>query len=91
MKLKAAWIEYIINPSKVKSSGEPCFILTWRSSRTKNEANWHGIIKEEEIKKILSVKQFNEWKVGKRNSFIKHLTIKERKNILKDNNKKKNG
>lgn len=87
MKIKSEWIEYIINPSK-KKTGESCFVLTWRSSRLKGVQNWHGIVSEEEIKQLLSNKQFNEWKAGKRNSFLKHLTVQERKDILKLNNKK---
>ena len=91
MKLKAAWIEYIINPSKKVGTGELCFSLTWRSSNQSGVVNWHGIVNEEDIKKLLSRKQFSEWKAGKRNSFVKHLTVQERKSILKRNNKKKDG
>jgi hypothetical protein len=89
MKIKNEWIEYIIIPSK-KRTGESCFVLEWRSSRLKDVRNWHGIITEEEIKNLLSRKQFNEWKSGKRNSFIKHLSIEQRKSILKHNNTKSN-
>lgn len=91
MKIKAAWIEYIINPSKKVGTGEPCFTLTWRSSNQASILNWHGIVTEEDVKSLLSRKQFNEWKAKKRNSFVKHLTVQERKTILKNNNKKKDG
>lgn len=90
MKIKAAWIEYIINPVKKRNEKGIFYALTYRSSRESGVQNWHGLIQEEEIKELLSTKQFNEWKAGKRNSFIKHLTVQERKNILKLNNKKNN-
>jgi hypothetical protein len=89
MKIKSKWIEYIINRHK-DVWGEDVIILVWISSSLPDVRNWHGKITEEEVKKLLSRKQFNEWKQGKRNSFIKHLTLEERKAILKRNNKKKN-
>jgi len=52
---------------------------------------WRGVISEDVIKEILSNKQFQKWKRGEQTEFIKHFSIQERKDILKHNNKKKNG
>jgi hypothetical protein len=89
MKKKSEWVEYTIKPSKVRATGESCFVLTWRSSKQPGIPNWHGIIKEEEIKALLTAKQFREWKTGRCEVFTKHLTVQERKDILKANNEKK--
>jgi len=84
MKIKAAWVEYTI----VLSKKEGLYGLYARSSR-EHLSSFYGLYDEEQIKTILSRKQFNEWKAEKRNIFVKHLTVQERKNILKLNNKKK--
>lgn len=87
MKIKAAWVEYTFVPSKK----EGLFGMYSRTNRDYAFNSFNGLFDEEQIKKILSRKQFNEWKDKKRNTFVKHLTVQERKDILKLNNKKKDG
>jgi hypothetical protein len=86
MKIKAAWVEYTVVPTKKEDQ----FALYAKTSQDQGISSFYGLYTEESIKTILSRKQFNEWKAEKRNIFVKHLTIQERKNILKLNNKKKN-
>lgn len=86
MKIKTAWVEYTLVPSKK----EGMFCLYARTNRQYTFSSFYGLYGEEQLKKILGHKQFNEWKQKKRNTFLKHLTVQERKDILKLNNKKKN-
>lgn len=86
MKIKAAWVEYTFVPS----TKEGMFGLYARTNRDYAFNSFYGLYNEDQIKKILSHKQFNEWKQKKRNTFVKHLTVQDRKDILKLNNKKKN-
>jgi hypothetical protein len=89
MKTKSDWVIYRFRKSKRKDSQEEVVILTtW--SKTARWWSWIGIVTEDQIKKILHPKQFSQWKQGKRTEFMRHFTIKERKSILKLNNKKRN-
>ena len=85
MKRKAAWVEYTVLPSKIEGK----WGLNSRTSRYKDLGFFCGLFDEEQLQRILSNKQFNEWKKGKRSTFVKHLTVQERKDILKANNEKK--
>lgn len=85
MKIKSTWVEYTVVPTKKENQ----FTLYAKTSKEQGVSSFYGLYAEEQIKTILSRKQFNEWKAEKRNIFVKHLTVQERKNILKLNNKKK--
>ena len=85
MKKAAAWVEYTIVPSKIEGK----WGLNSRTSRYKDSIFFCGLFDEEQLKRILSHKQFVKWKNGKATTFAKHLTVQERKDILKQNNEKK--
>jgi predicted transcriptional regulator len=88
MKIKSEWVIHRFLRAKSKL-GDDVIVHTTRPSGRNGEFFYRGMVTEEQIKEILSNKQFQKWKRGESSEFVKHFTVEQRKHILKLNNKKK--